>query len=42
LIDSLEISDLIVEYDSETLARKPVRADSVLDYFATRENTGFS
>ena len=35
---SLEISDLIVDYDSETLARKPVRADDVLDYFSTSGN----
>ncbi len=38
LSDSLEISDLIVAYDSDTLARKPVRAERVLDYFSERRN----
>lgn len=36
--DSLEISDLIVAYDSDTLARLPVISEQVMQYFGERGN----
>ncbi len=34
--DDLEISDLIVDYDPDTLQRRPVRWQAVLEYFQAR------
>jgi SAM-dependent methyltransferase len=36
--DDLEISDLIVDYDPESLQRRPVRWRSVLEYFQSRRD----
>lgn len=36
--DDLEISDLVVDYDPDTLARRPVRWRAVLEYFQSRGN----
>lgn len=36
--DDLEISDLVVDYDPETLQRRPVRWRAVLEYFESRGN----
>jgi hypothetical protein len=37
-MDRLEISDLIVDFDPETLARKPVAKQSVIDALLTEGN----
>ena len=34
--DDLELSDLIVDYDPDTLQRRPVRWQAVLEYFEAR------
>ncbi len=36
--DDLELSDLIVDYDPDTLQRRPVRWQAVLEYFEARGN----
>lgn len=36
--DDLEISDLVVDYDPDTLQRRPVRWQAVLEYFRSRGN----
>lgn len=38
LPDDLEISDLVVDYDPDTLQRRPVRWQTVLEYFQSRGN----